>query len=48
MLSNAAFGWLKHCRNLANRSDKLALNFLTWIKLAMIRQSLENQSIRMD
>ncbi|MBK3800641.1 IS66 family transposase [Azospirillum brasilense] len=33
-------GWLKHCRNLASRSDKLALNFLAWIKLAMIRQSL--------
>lgn len=33
-------GWLKHCRNLASRSDKLALNFMTWIKLAMIRQSL--------
>jgi len=33
-------GWLKHCRNLASRSDKLALNFLAWIKLAMIRQCL--------
>ena len=33
-------GWLKRCRNPASRSDKLALNFLAWIKLAMIRQSL--------
>lgn len=33
-------GWLKHCRALANRTDKLAVNFMAWVKLAMIRQAL--------
>jgi len=33
-------GWLKHCRALAIRIDKLAVNVLAWVKLAMVRQAL--------
>jgi transposase len=31
-------GWLKECRRIATRFEKLALNFLTMLKLAMIER----------
>jgi transposase len=31
-------GWLKECRRLATRYEKLAVNFLAMVKLAMIRR----------
>jgi transposase len=31
-------GWLKHCRRVLTRFEKLAVNFLAMLKLAMIRQ----------
>ena len=31
-------GWLKECRRLATRHEKLAVNFLAMVKLAMIRR----------
>ena len=34
------FNWIKHCRRIATRDDKLAANFLAFIKLAAIRQWL--------
>lgn len=33
-------GWLKECRRIATRFEKLALNFLAMLKLAMIEQYL--------
>jgi len=33
-------GWLKECRRIATRFEKLALNFLAMIKLAIIRRYL--------
>ena len=33
-------GWLKNCRRLATRYDKLATRFLTFVKLAMIQRCL--------
>jgi transposase len=33
-------GWLKECRRIATRFEKLAINFLAMIKLAMIQRSL--------
>ncbi len=33
-------GWLKQCRRLATRYEKLAVNFLAFVKLAMIRRYL--------
>jgi transposase len=33
-------GWLKDCRRIATRFEKLALNFLAMIKLAIIRRYL--------
>ena len=33
-------GWLKECRAVATRYEKLALNYLTAIKLAMIQRYL--------
>jgi len=33
-------GWLKECRRIATRFEKLAINFLAMLKLAMIEQYL--------
>jgi len=33
-------GWLKECRRIATRFDKLALNFLAMLKLAIIQRYL--------
>lgn len=33
-------GWMKECRRVATRFEKLALNFVAMIKLAMIRRCL--------
>jgi transposase len=33
-------GWLKECRRIGTRFEKLALNFLAMIKLAIIRRYL--------
>ncbi len=33
-------GWLKECRRIGTRFEKLALNFLAMMKLAMIQRSL--------
>lgn len=34
------FGWLKECRRVATRYEKLAVHFLAMVKLAMIRRLL--------
>jgi transposase len=34
-------GWLKECRRLATRYEKLAVNFLAMVKLAMIKRYLK-------
>lgn len=33
-------GWLKECRSVATRADKLAVNFEAMVKLAMIQRYL--------
>jgi transposase len=33
-------GWLKSCRSVATRHEKLADNFATMVKLAFLRQGL--------
>lgn len=33
-------GWLKHCRRVGTRYEKLALNYLAIVKLALIRRYL--------
>ncbi len=33
-------GWLKECRRIATRFEKLAINFLAMMKLAMIQRCL--------
>lgn len=33
-------GWLKHCRRLATRYDKLAGSYLAFVKMAMIQRCL--------
>ena len=33
-------GWLKGCRSIATRHEKLAVNFATMLKLAFLRQYL--------
>jgi transposase len=33
-------GWLKCCRRIATRFEKLAINFLSMVKLAMIQRGL--------
>lgn len=33
-------GWLKECRGVATRYEKLAVNFLAMVKLAMIQRYL--------
>lgn len=33
-------GWLKECRRIATRFEKLAINFLAMVKLAMIKRTL--------
>jgi len=35
-----AVGWLKGCRSIATRHDKLAISFMAMLKLAFIRQYL--------
>ncbi len=34
-------GWLKECRRIGTRFEKLAVSFLAMVKLAMIRQTLK-------
>lgn len=34
------FGWLKECRRVATRYEKLAVHFLAMVKIAMIRRLL--------
>lgn len=34
-------GWLKECRRIATRFEKLALNYLAMLKLAMIQRYLQ-------
>lgn len=34
-------GWLKECRRIGTRYEKLAINFLAMIKLAMIKRCLK-------
>ena len=34
-------GWLKECRRVATRFEKLAINFVAMIKLAMIKRMLK-------
>jgi transposase len=38
-------GWLKECRRIATRFEKLALHFLAMIKIAMIQRYLHALSI---
>ena len=33
-------GWLKECRRIGTRFEKLAINFLAMVKLAMIKRTL--------
>jgi transposase len=33
-------GWMKECRRIGTRFEKLAINFLAMVKLAMIKRSL--------
>jgi transposase len=33
-------GWMKECRRIGTRFEKLAINFLSMVKLAMIKRSL--------
>jgi transposase len=33
-------GWLKECRRIMTRFDKLAINFLTFVQIAMIERLL--------
>jgi transposase len=35
-----AIGWLKECRRIGTRFEKLAINFLAMVKLAMIKRTL--------
>ncbi len=35
-----SIGWLKECRRIGTRFEKLAINFLAMIKLAMIERAL--------
>jgi transposase len=37
-----SISWLKHARRIATRYEKLALNFLAMLKLAMIQRHLRN------
>ena len=34
-------GWLKECRRIGTRFEKLAINFLAMVKLAMVKQTLK-------
>ena len=35
-----SIGWLKECRRIGTRFEKLAINFLAMVKLAMIKRTL--------
>lgn len=39
-LVERCIGWLKNCRSFATRYDKLAVNYLTMVRLAFIRRYL--------
>jgi transposase len=39
-----SIGWIKECRRIATRYEKLAVSFLAMIKLAFIRYYLKNYS----
>lgn len=41
-------GWLKECRAVATRFDKLAVNYLATVKLAMIQRYLRLLTRQMD
>ena len=34
-------GWLKECRRIGTRFEKLAINFLAMVKLAMVKRTLK-------
>ena len=34
-------GWMKECRRIGTRFEKLAINFLAMVKLAMIKRALK-------
>lgn len=36
-----SIGWLKECRRIATRFEKLAINFLAMVKLAMVKRTLK-------
>jgi transposase len=36
-----SIGWLKECRRIGTRFEKLAINFLAMVKLAMIKRTLK-------
>lgn len=36
------FGWLKECRRVATRYEKLAVHYLAMVKIAMIRRLLKD------
>lgn len=36
-------GWLKECRRVATRFEKLAINFLAMVKLAIIQRYLKSE-----
>jgi transposase len=36
----SAVGWLKGCRSIETRHNKLAVNFMAMLKLAFLRQYL--------
>jgi transposase len=41
-LVECCVGWLKECRRIGTRFEKLALNFLVMLKLAIIEQYLRS------
>ena len=36
-----SIGWLKECRRIGTRFEKLAINFLALVKLAMVKRTLK-------
>lgn len=36
-----SIGWLKECRRIGTRFEKLAINFLAMVKLAMVKRTLK-------
>ena len=36
-----SIGWLKECRRIGTRFEKLAINFLAMVKIAMVKRTLK-------